>query len=71
MLLGGKKMELTIMKIMPFGILLYIDMGNPGYFDTLYHNVVGISVITGCLLLYLGAYLLGEHIMKGIMADMV
>ena len=71
MLLGGKKMELTIMKIMPFGILLYIDMGNPGYFDTLYHNVVGISVMTGCLLLYLGAYLLGEHIMKGIMADMV
>ena len=71
LLLGGKKMELTIMKIMPFGILLYIDMGNPGYFDTLYHNVVGISVMTGCLLLYLGAYLLGEHIMKGIMADMV
>ena len=70
MLLGGKKMELTIMKIMPFGILLYIDMGNPGYYDSLYHNVVGVAVMTGCLGLYLGAYLLGEHIMKGIMADM-
>lgn len=69
MFLGGKKMELTIMKIMPFGILLYIDMGNPGYFDSLYYNVVGIIVMTGCLGLYLGAYLLGEHIMKGIMAD--
>lgn len=70
MLLGGKKMELTIMKIMPFGILLYIDMGNPGYFDSLYHNFVGIAVMTGCLGLYLGAYFLGEHIMKGIMAEM-
>ena len=69
MLLGGKKMELTIMKIMPFGILLYIDMGNPGYFESLYHNIVGISVMSGCLGLYLGAYLLGEHIMKGIMAE--
>ena len=70
MLLGGKKMELTIMKIMPFGILLYIDMGNPGYFDSLYHNIVGVAVMTGCLGLYLGAYLLGEHVMKGIMAEM-
>ena len=70
MLLGGKKMELTIMKIMPFGILFYIDMGNPGYFDSLYHNFTGIAVMTGCLGLYLGAYILGEHIMKRIMADM-
>ena len=69
MLLGGKKMELTIMKIMPFGILLYIDLGNPGYFESLYHNFVGIAVMTGCLGLYLGAYLLGEHVMKGIMAE--
>ena len=70
-LLGGKKMELTIMKAMPFGILLYIDIGNRGYFDSLYHNLTGIAVMTGCLGVYLGAYLLGERIMKGITADMV
>lgn len=70
MLLGSKKMELTIMKVMPFGILLYIDMGNPGYFDSLYYNLTGIAVMTGCLALYLGAYLMGEYIMKGIMAEM-
>lgn len=71
MLLGGKKMELAVMKVMPFGILLYIDMGNPGYFDSMYHNFVGILVMTGCLGLYLGAYLLGERIMKGIMREIV
>lgn len=70
MLLGSKKMELTIMKIMPFGILFYINMGNPGYFDSLYHNLMGIGIMTGCLALYLGAYLMGEYIMKGIMAEM-
>lgn len=69
MLLGGKKMELTVMKIMPFGILLYIDIGNRGYFDPLYGNLTGAAIMTGCLGLYLGAYLLGEHIMKGIMKD--
>lgn len=63
-------MELGIMKIMPFGILLYIDMGNPGYFDSLYHNLTGAVIMTGCLGVYLGAYLLGERIMKGIMAEM-
>lgn len=70
MLLGGKKMELTVMKVMPFGILLYIDMGNPGYFEPLYHNLLGIIIMSGCLATYLGAYLLGEHIMKGIMEEM-
>lgn len=70
MLLGGKRMELTIMKVMPFGILLYINMGNPGYFDSLYHNFLGIVIMTGCMGVYLGAYLLGEHVMKGIMAEM-
>ncbi|HBA50337.1 MAG TPA: hypothetical protein DCZ91_21595 [Lachnospiraceae bacterium] len=70
-LLGGKKMELAIMKMMPFGILLYIDIGNRGYFDSLYHNLTGIAIMTGCLGVYLGAYLLGERIMKGITAEMV
>lgn len=70
MLLGGKKMELSVMKVMPFGILLYIDMGNPGYFASLYHNLAGIGIMTGCMGVYLGAYLLGERIMKNIMAEM-
>lgn len=69
-LLGGKKMELMIMKLMPFGILLYIDMGNRGYFDSLYHNLTGAAIMTGCLGVYLGAYLLGERIMKKITAEM-
>ncbi len=66
MLMGGKKMELVIMELMPFGILLYINLGNPGYFDNLYHNLAGTVIMSGCLAAYLGAYLLGEHIMHGI-----
>lgn len=63
-LLGGKKMELTIMKLMPFAILVYIELANPGYFDILYHNIFGVLVMTGCLVVYLGAYLAGEAVMK-------
>lgn len=68
-LLGGRRMELGIMKGMPFGILLYVSLGSPGYFDALYHNLAGAAVMTGCLVVYLGACFLGEYIMSGIVAE--
>lgn len=70
-LLGGKQMELMIMKLMPFGILLYVGMGNPGYFEPLYHNLFGIAVMTGCLAVYSGAYFLGESVMDKIEAQLL
>lgn len=70
-LLGGKQMELMIMKLMPFGILLYVSMGNPGYFEPLYHNLSGIAVMTGCLAVYSGAYFLGEAVMGKIEAQLL
>lgn len=63
-LLSGKKMELTIMKLMPFAILVYIGAANPGYFDILYGNLYGILIMTGCLGAYISAYLLGEFVIK-------
>ncbi len=68
-LLSGKRMELSIMEIMPFGILLYVSLGNPGYFDGLYHNLFGVTVMTGCLAAYLAAYLIGERVMRRMTAD--
>ena len=56
-------MELNIMKVMPFGILFYISISNPGYFDPLYHNILGIAVMSGCLVAYLTAYAIGEAVM--------
>lgn len=70
-LLGGKQMEFMIMKLMPFGILLYVGMGNPGYFEPLYHNLSGIAVMTGCLAVYSGAYFLGESVMGKIEAQLL
>lgn len=66
-LVSGKQMELTIMKGMPFVILLYVESANRGYFDCLYHNAGGIAVMTGCLIAYLVAYGCGERIMSNTM----
>ena len=63
-LLSGKKMELNIMKIMPFAILAYIGAANPGYFDILYDNLYGRLIMTGCLAAYIGANVLGELVIR-------
>lgn len=70
-LLSGKQLEQTIMKGMPFAILLYISITNQGYFDVLYHNAAGAAVMTGCLAVYLAAYVWGESILKNIEEQML
>lgn len=65
-LLSGREMEQNIMKLMPFGILLYIGSSYPGYFDMLYHNWQGAAVMTVCLGLYLAAYVMGDRILQKI-----
>lgn len=69
-MLSGKQMEQNIMKVMPFGILLYISLANRGYFDVLYHNWQGVAFMTGCLGVYLLAYVIGERIMDKIRLEM-
>lgn len=61
-LLSARKLEQKIMNIMPFFLILYINVTSPGYFDGLYHSAQGAAVMTFCLTLYLAAYLLGVKI---------
>lgn len=69
-LLSGRQMEQNIMKLMPFGILLYIGSSYPGYFDSFYHNWQGVAIMTVCLVVYLAAYLLGDRILQQITRKM-
>lgn len=69
-LLSGRQMEQNVMKLMPFGILLYIGSSYPGYFDTLYHNLQGIAVMTLCLALYIAAFIIGDKILQKIAVEM-
>lgn len=69
-MLSGREMEQKVMKVMPFGILAYIGITYPGYFDMLYHNWQGAAVMTGCLLIYLGAYVLSDRILGQIATEL-
>ncbi|MGN0401603.1 MAG: type II secretion system F family protein [Acetatifactor sp.] len=65
-LLGGRKMELAVMKLMPFAIILYLEISSNGYFDSLYHNLKGNLIMTACLVVYLGAFVMGDLVLKKI-----
>lgn len=65
-MLQGRRLEQNIMELMPFGISFYIGWAYPGYFEPLYHNITGILVMTVCLAVYVGAYILGERILDRI-----
>ncbi len=64
--LGARQTEQNIMRAMPLGILLYIECCTPGYFDSMYHNLQGVLIMTGCMGIYLAAFVVGDVIMKGI-----
>ena len=62
--LSGKKMEQNIMKLMPFGILSYVGVSSPGFFEPLYGNLTGIAVMTVLLAIYLAAFFMGDRILS-------
>ncbi len=61
-IVSAKKYEQSIMNFVPFGIILYIDMTSPGFFNSLYHNPAGVAIMTILIIVYISAYLLAEKI---------
>jgi tight adherence protein B len=62
-MITSKRLEHSIMSVMPFGIVLYLRVCNKGYMDALYGNVVGIAVMTVCLILIILMTMWGKKIM--------
>ncbi len=63
-LIASRRLEQNIMNFMPFGICIYVGVGNPGYFDGLYHNFFGVCLMSGCLMAYTIAYYLSNRILE-------
>lgn len=58
-----KKFEQKIMNGMPFFIILYVDMSSPGFFTPMYTSLLGRTVMTVALILYVAAILLARKIL--------
>lgn len=63
-LLAAKRLEFLVMAAIPFGILFYMQFSFPEFMGVLYGTALGTSLMTGCLLIYLGACYLGMKIIE-------
>lgn len=68
-LLSARKLEQRVMNVMPFMIVWYVEVSNPGYFDLLYGNLTGAVLMTICLGVYLAAFALSERIFEKTFKD--
>ena len=50
--LAEKQFEMKIMSVMPLGILLYIGVTSYEFIEPLYHNLIGVVIMTVSLVLY-------------------
>jgi tight adherence protein B len=58
-----KKFENSIMRYMPFLIVVYISITSKGYFDAVYHNLFGWIIMTGAFIVYLFACFWSDKIL--------
>ena len=63
-LVSAKRLEARIMNCVPFFIIFYISITSPGFFDSLYHNIFGIVLMTICMVIYIISYVLSERIVN-------
>ena len=61
--IAAKVLEQKIMTLMPFAILAYLRISNPGYLSVLYGNLQGISIMSVSLLIIILAAFWAHRIM--------
>lgn len=62
--IAAKKFEQTVMSLMPCGIIFYMQMTSPGFFEQIYGTVAGVLFMTVCLVLYGFAFWIGRRIVR-------
>ena len=62
--IASKRYEQNFMCLMPAGIIVYLRFTFSGFIEKLYGNALGILLMTICLGIYLGAFLLGRRIVR-------
>ena len=63
-ILTARKYEFKVMAVIPFGIIGYMRFSFPEFMGMLYGNPLGVGVMSVCLIIYAGAYWLGENIVN-------
>ena len=62
--IAGKKFEQTIMSLVPAGMILYMQFTSESFLGVLYHNVLGVIVMSICLFLYIVSFRMGRKLVR-------
>lgn len=63
-MMAAKKMEFRIMSLIPIGMIFYISMAFPDFLGIMYGNLLGVIVMSVCLIIYLFSYEWGKRIVE-------
>lgn len=63
-MIGAKRSEFLFMCMIPAGIMAYMKIFSPDFMEILYGNLVGIALMTGCLMIYMLSILWGIRILN-------
>lgn len=61
-MLAAKKLEFQVMCAVPLGLVFYMRLTFPEFFDVLYGNLLGITVMSICLCVYGFAWNMGRKL---------
>ena len=63
-MLKGKMLEQKVISAIPFLLFAYLRISSKDFIQVLYHNVIGIIVMTLCLIIYVIAFIMSEKIVN-------
>ena len=63
-MLAAKQLEFRLLTIIPLGMIGYLKLSFPGMVEILYGNVLGVVVMSVCLLVYLFSYEMGKRVVE-------
>lgn len=61
---ASRQFEQKIMNMIPFFIVFYVESASPGFFSQMYETSLGRILMSGCLAVYLTAYILANKILE-------
>ncbi len=61
---SAKRYEIRVMELVPFGILLYLQVTSEEFLSVLYHNITGVALMTVCLGIYGAGFYMAEKILQ-------
>ncbi len=63
-LISAKRMEFQIMTAIPFAMIVYMRISFSDFMEVLYGNVLGVVIMTVCLIIYLFSYEVGKKMVE-------